>query len=68
MENINTHTTDNNFLLELEGLIDTPKNENMSKNEINLNEKIDVLPSNNLADIFSEIHEEVNFHESITCS
>ena len=68
MENINTHTTDNDFLLELEGLIDTPKNENMSKNEINLNEKIEVFPSDNLADIFSEIHEEVSSHESITYS
>jgi hypothetical protein len=67
MENINTYTTDNDFLLELEGLFDTPKNEDISKYAININEEIEVLHSDNLGDILSEIHEEVKFNESITC-
>jgi hypothetical protein len=68
MENTNTQITDNDFLLELEGLIDTPKTEKFSETEIKLNEKIEVSPSDNLDDIFSEIHEEVNSNENISCS
>jgi hypothetical protein len=59
MENTNTQITDNDFLLELEGLIDTPETEYAINTEINLNEKIEIFPTENSDNVFSEIHGEM---------
>jgi hypothetical protein len=68
MDNTKTIINDNEFLLELEGLIDTPTSQNTSKIEIDINEKIEVSSSDNLDDIFSEIHDELNSHDNVICS